>query len=84
MSMTTSAILKACTSHAGHLEALCRSERLLTPRILPCWRAGQENFIAKTYDYVMSDMALTFAQYKACNRCSCNWPCPFCSACLHE
>ncbi|CAL8467074.1 g6610 [Coccomyxa elongata] len=29
---------------------------------------GQENFIAKTYDYVLSDMPLTVAQYQSCNR----------------
>ncbi|BDA40615.1 probable LIM domain-containing serine/threonine-protein ki at C-terminar half [Coccomyxa sp. Obi] len=29
---------------------------------------GQENFIAKTYDYVISDMPLTVAQYQSCNR----------------
>ena len=33
-----------------------------------CGPAGQENFIAKTYDYVMSDMALTAGQLKSANR----------------
>ena len=41
-------------------------------------RAGQENFIAKTYDYVMSDMALTAGQLKSCNR----WGCAVCPVLL--
>ena len=31
--------------------------------------AGEENFIAQTYDFVVADMALTQAQLKTCNRC---------------
>lgn len=34
------------------------------------WSAGEENFIAKTYDYVVTDMPLTQTQLKQCNRCS--------------
>ena len=40
------------------------------PRGLVFVYAGQENFIAKTYDYVVSDMALTEYQLKQCGRCS--------------
>ena len=31
--------------------------------------AGEENFIAQTYDFVVADMPLTQAQLKTCNRC---------------
>ena len=32
--------------------------------------AGEENFIAQTYDFVVADMPLTQAQLKTCNRCA--------------
>ena len=31
--------------------------------------AGEENFIAQTYDFVVADMPLTQPQLKTCNRC---------------
>ena len=34
-----------------------------------CMPAGEENFIAQTYDFVVADMPLTQAQLKTCNRC---------------